>query len=171
MFNQIIIPKKSLIVMDIDDTVIKYDSINKKWWVDTFNKYFKINDYDKSDQLTLIEWENKIIDEMPKYTNEEQFKSFVENALNNNCTLIFLTARNEYLNEITKKHFDYLNIPNHFEIYYCNGTDKGLYLKNLYNTKYNNFNNIIFIDDLQQNIEDVYLHLNDLVSLKCYLYQ
>jgi hypothetical protein len=44
-------------VIDFDETIIKFDKINKFWWKNTFEKYYKIyNNYDLADSSTYNKW-------------------------------------------------------------------------------------------------------------------
>ena len=39
-YDEIIISPNTLVIMDIDDTIIKFKSMNKTWWKD-INEYYK----------------------------------------------------------------------------------------------------------------------------------
>lgn len=165
-FNQLNIKEKTLIILDIDETILMFENINQKWWETTFNKYYKINnDYDLSDELSLKEWEKYINDNIPRHTDEIGFNNIKNNP--DVIDIIFLTSRNISLKEITNRHFDILNIYNR-HIIYCNNNNKGNILFNEYINKYNNkYKNIIFVDDLIQNLYDV-KGINN--NIDCYLF-
>ena len=59
-----------------------------------------------------------------------------------------------------------MNLPL-YKIYY--NSDKGSCLKSIL-SDYPNINNVIFVDDLQSNIDDVYDQLKDIIKIQCYLY-
>lgn len=55
-FSEIEIIQNSLVVFDIDDTLIKFDGIDFKWWKNKFNKYYKLTkDYDLADKLSFMD--------------------------------------------------------------------------------------------------------------------
>ena len=172
-FNEIIINQKSLIICDIDETILYFEGIDKQWWVDTFNTFYKIhNDYDKADKLSLDKWISYIIDNNPYTTDEIGYNNMLKRVNDTNSRLLFLTARHEHLRDITLKHMLHLNIHNPI-LHFTNGNCKGQYiLDNLINSSQNfeiNSNNIIFIDDLLQNIANVSDKLAEHVT--CYLFK
>jgi hypothetical protein len=162
-YSQIRIIKDSLIVFDIDDTVIKFPELGKTWWKNKFDNYYKLyNDYDKADILTLEEWVQNVTIMEPTMINKESFIDFFDKALENNCKIIFLTARNEKLKDLTYQHLIHCDfIPSNIitnNVYFSE--DKGTKLKNILNLpEYFGIKNVIFIDDIQDNLKDVYNHL------------
>jgi hypothetical protein len=73
-----------------------------------------------------------------------------------NSEICFLTARenNRKTKQFTKMDFEELGLNyDDFEIHYCGCIPKGVYIKN--NIDYKSYNDIIFIDDLDKNIDNV----------------
>lgn len=166
-FKEIALHKNSLIILDIDDTTLKYNKINKQWWTDTFNKYYKIhNDYELADEQSNLEWITYIQNTMPLHTDNIGIKYLFDECDKLNCSVIFLTARNSELHEITIKHLQIIGI-NDVPIYFTNGQNKGHMLKNILNCKYKHAEKIIFVDDLEENIIDV---KNEIQQTECYLF-
>jgi hypothetical protein len=72
---------------------------------------------------------------------------------------------------------EYLNIKSNYKVFFTNGKSKGNILKTIINKEFIdkefineefiNNTDIIFVDDLQSNIDDVYEHVN---NIRCYLY-
>jgi hypothetical protein len=61
-FSQIKIKPNSLVVLDIDDTILHFSTIKKGWWTETFNKYYEIfENYDEAKKLAYHDWENLVI--------------------------------------------------------------------------------------------------------------
>ncbi len=168
-FSQIKINPKSLVVLDIDDTILNFPIIKKGWWKNTFNKYYEIHrDYDKADELALNEWENLIINEKANVLDSDNFEKFIDEIKKNECELILLTARNDRLKESTKKHIEDcdLDIPSH-KIYH--DSNKGVKLFELVSNIYVNIMEIIFVDDLESNLLDVkYSFLNTKFNINLY---
>lgn len=180
-FNDIIIVKNSLVICDIDETLLYYEGIDKKWWSETFYRYYQIHkDYDKADQLCLAEWTSHITsaDKYPFFTDRAGYANMIAKINETNSQIVFLTARCEYLRDMTLKHLHHLNIDNPI-LHFTGGQCKGKYiLENILNVNVranvranvnSDLRNIIFIDDRLQNIVDV---KNKLINfnLTCYLF-
>ena len=79
--------------------------------------------------------------------------------------IIFVTARNAKFKNITKQHFDDININfNKFESHFIESNNKGLYIRN--NVDLHEYDGIIFIDDANHNLVDVKNEFGDFVD--CY---
>jgi hypothetical protein len=154
-FSQVKIKPKSLVVLDIDDTILNFPSIRKGWWTDTFNNYYEQEqDYDRAEELALNDWVNIIANDKAQLLDPINFETFLNKIREQNCELILLTARNDKLRELTKKHLAdcKLDIP-HNKIYH--NRNKGKKLLELVKNVYNNVSQIIFVDDLESNLNDV----------------
>lgn len=154
-FSQIKIKPKSLIVLDIDETILKFPSIRKGWWVETFSKYYEQEqDYEKAEELALFDWENLVINDKAQLLDSDNFETFLDDIKVNECELILLTARNDRLKELTKKHLIdcELDISSH-RIYHSR--NKGNKLLDLVSNVFTNISQIILVDDLESNLLDV----------------
>lgn len=101
-FNDIIIVKNSLVICDIDETLLYYEGIDKTWWSETFYRYYQIHkDYDKADQLCLAEWTSHITsaDKYPFFTDIAGYANMIAKINETNSQIVFLTARCEYLRD------------------------------------------------------------------------
>ncbi len=106
-YSDIKIIENSLIVFDIDDTIIKFDLIDKEWWKNKFNYYFNLcKNNEEADNLVLKDWKSYINNNNPKLINKNDLFNFINKSIKKNCTIIFLTARDITLKNITEKHFD-----------------------------------------------------------------
>ena len=140
-----------IVALDIDETTLYYDTINSKWWKNAFNKYYSLlNDYEHADTESLKHWENTIAEKDPIHTDQEGFNELV----NSNVQIIFVTARNKIMSDITKIHMAKIGIHDP-EIIFCAHENKGILLKEwLINN--NSFDkNLIYVDDKEYNITDV----------------
>jgi hypothetical protein len=119
----------ALLVIDIDDTVLK--------WRDDINNF------------SFQEWYDYIHEEEPILT-DNNLLNFLKDK-----DYIFLTARDKESDYITEHHLSLLNIPYNQNIYYTSGGNKGLYLKRIKNEKYRHLEKIIPIDDMRCNLIDI----------------
>ncbi len=154
-FNQIQLVPNSLIVFDIDETIISFEDINKGWWKRTIAKYYtQTNDYDLSNELSLNEWITHISNLKPQLLDEVNFINLIRQAKELNCPIIMLTARKKFLFDITIAHITYCKIDIDSDSIYFN-ENKGKELFDIVTNKYYNYNNIIFIDDFESNLQNV----------------
>ncbi len=154
-FNQVGLIENSLLVFDIDETILSFEDIDEGWWKRTFSKYLaQTNDYDLSDELSLNEWVSHITKVKPKLLDEINFIKLVKKAKELNCEIIMLTARRRFLFDATISHLTHCNIDIDSASIYFN-ENKGKELYEIVTKKYPNLSNIIFIDDVIRNLEDV----------------
>jgi Protein of unknown function (DUF2608) len=163
-FNLVDINKNTLVLCDIDETILFYDDINPKWWKDKLSYYMeKYNDNDLANSHSLEDWYCYIQYNKPSYTDKLGFENMLKRIEENNSTLIFITARNPVFEQITNEHFKHLNIDNlKYQIHYLAGISKGEYIKN--KIKLESYNKVIFIDDLEKNIKSVNEIFNDQIN-------
>lgn len=189
---------KSLVVLDIDETIFKFENIDYKWWEDNYKKYANLGyDTNKSTEIICKEWIEYIEYRRPIMLDQIKFNELLDTIKNTDSKLIFLTARTEDMKNLTIKqlsesgiHFNgiiseqaktsstkvFENLHDHSfilaetDIYFSK--NKGLMLKNLLEQTYTEFKNIIFVDDLERNISDVENNmLNIHINYKIDLYQ
>ena len=169
-FSMINIVKNSLIVLDIDDTILTYNNINNHWWHHKHREYKNMFDnHSDVDNYILNEWENELYKSTPLHTDEEGLVNLIINAQIHNCNIICLTARKKIHDTITYKHLNELNI--NFPIYFSEGSNKGEILENIINNYYSNYKNIIFVDDQLKNLRNVHEHLSKNYNLSCYYFR
>lgn len=158
-YHQINLIKDALIVFDIDETILKFKDISQVWWDSNYNEYYRIYDIHSARQKVLNKWIDIISTTQPKILDEFKFNELLNQANLLNCKIVFLTARDPMLAEITKQNLDSCNITiNTDDIYYSK--TKGTQLMEILK-KYNDIHNIIFIDDVKHNLDDVYNKFND----------
>lgn len=157
-FDKVIIKPNTLIICDIDDTVLKFEHIDSKWWEKKYDYYLtqsQSNDPEQADSKTLESWIEHVITNNPTHTDSKGFERLLNKIVETKSELIFVTARRIGLEEITKKHFDLVNISNHnYKIYHIGNIPKGKFIKS--NIQNDNFSHVIFIDDLNKNLESVF---------------
>lgn len=170
-FNQVQLVPNSLIVFDIDETVISFEDIDEGWWKRTFTKYYGLtNDYDSADELSLKEWVNHITNSKPQLLDEVNFINLITQAKEINCEIIMLTARRKFLFDITIAHITHCKIDIDSDSIYFN-ENKGKELYDIVMGKYPNHENIIFIDDVESNLQDVANTFSNLDQYTLQLYK
>lgn len=168
-FNEVDIKPNSLVIVDIDETTLKYDEVNELWWQRVFDSFYDIHKhYDKSYQLSYDYWYDFVAKNLPEHTDYDGFVNMVKRVNNNNSEIIFVTARNTDMKQITIDHLKHVNIDtDKYEIYFTSQGKKSPIIQELFNKR--DKTNIIFVDDAPHNHEDVKLHFGDKVY--CYKFQ
>lgn len=148
-FKNVNITPNSLVICDIDDTVLKYDFIHKEWW----------------EYNNLSDWVSKVYTQTPKHTDESGFFEMIDKINNSNSKLIFITARNSNLKNITHLHLESININiNNHDVYFSHPYSKGIYLKRLIMNNHidlDAYDRIVFIDDLEENLNSMSKHFKE----------
>jgi len=166
-FKDIPVERNTLVLCDIDDTVIVFEKLGKKWWREQFEDYYERNgDYDFSEKAVLKEWIHQIHKEKPVHVDEEGFTDFVERINATGSTLVFVTARSSDLFCLTLHHLKQLGISPKTDVHYTNNTPKGDYIANVID--FDDFDHIVFIDDMEHNVNSVERVFGDTVT--CYLF-
>ena len=147
-YDEIIVLNKSLVCIDLDETIIRFPGINQSWWENRKKAYDLIDDL-TSDQMAYKDWLNIIHTNTPKMLDEIQFNKLMERVINTRSKIVIITTRNNTLEELTIKHLLECNI-NISDVFYSNKKgDMVNQIKRLHNGP------IIFIDDIIRNINDV----------------
>lgn len=168
-FTNIQLYENTLVILDIDETLLRYENIDKKWWKDRFNYYYNIHNHsEKSDECTINDWLDFIKTSNPTHTDKEGFVDLEKRIDDLNCKLIFVTARNKELEAITHTHFDHLEIKNK-EIYFTSGENKAHTIENVINKYLRKHEHVIFVDDLDTNLNDVNQHFEN--KIKCFKFE
>jgi len=155
-FEHIEITNKSLVVCDIDDTLLKY----KIDWTQFFNKYMEENkdgDTMRAKDYADLNWYRYTSYNKPFLIDKEGFLNLMKKIEQTNSTLIFLTARHKDSHLFTIENFKDIDIPYwKYDIHYSYTYPKGAYLRDIVHVeqKYSflDYEKIIFIDDLVNNI-------------------
>ncbi len=153
-FSQIPVIPGSLVVMDIDETVLTYTHLSKKWWREEMNRhYLQTGNYADAEKKALSVWKQLIPSAIPISLDTHNRRQFIQEAVaQQGCQLIFLTARHPDLWEITQTHLNQIGIYNGERIYY--DENKGKKLVEIIETL-GEFKNIIVVDDLMRNLHSI----------------
>lgn len=155
-FNQINITKKSLIVLDIDETTLQFPLINEKWWKTTIAYYKTIYNcnHDTANGHAYQDWLRHVTETNPSHTDSVGLNQLFTKAYKTDSDIIFLTARFPDTIHITKNHIDYLGITD-IPIWFTGGESKGKHLKTIHTNIFNHHDNIILVDDMDHNLHSV----------------
>lgn len=172
-FHQVKLVPKSLLVLDIDETILKYKHddayIDRLWWTNKKNHFFnEYNDHSIANKKAFYYWICHIYKTYPIHTDKEGLTKLLNDANIMNIDIIFLTARSHFLKKITLNHLDYLNIPVG-KIYFSGVTKKHDVLSNLLDTEFSHIDHITMIDDHDGNLQGV--HENIKKSLDLYQFE
>jgi hypothetical protein len=161
--------KSILFVFDIDDTILHYGHINYIWFNEliTINKT-KYESISEAIDHAVHEWFRNISNSNPMHTDENGFKKLISIIDKYSHDYIFITARNPKFTNITLKHFEKLGIPTEKDIHFTSGGNKGKKLKDILQNSSNTYDKIIFIDDSEKNLKDVYNELNNSYPIELY---
>ncbi len=161
-YDEIIINENTFVMMDIDDTTIKFEKLNKNWWKD-------------NEPNSLEKWLKIIQEDKPILLDEIEFFKLLDKIKVTNSELIFITARYNTLDELTYQQLIHCGIPIKKEqIYHSYPKGKKILeiienkIKETKESKEKVIQNIIFIDDHLDNIEDAQKYLKD-YSVNYYL--
>ncbi len=155
-YDEIKISENTFLMMDIDDTIIKFEKIYKNWWKD-------------NEPNALEKWLKIVQEDTPILLDKIEFFKLLNNIKETNSELIFITARYNTLCELTYQQLIQCGLSIKKEqIYYSYPKGEKILeiIKN--KTKEKDIQNIIFIDDHLNNIEDAQKYLKD-YSVNYYL--
>lgn len=167
-YKEIDIIPNSLIVFDIDDTLIKFNELGKSWWDAEMlqNKKLYNNDFNKARDATLKAWIDKIQIYTPVHINKTSFDDLLLKALARRCHIIFLTARDNSIRHLTEMHLEACGIKYYDRDLY-HSENKGLALKNiLKEERFQHYKHIIVVDDMLHNL----VSINDAIKTNHNLY-
>lgn len=171
-FSEIDIQPNTLILCDIDDTLLHHPGINCSWVVliNTFfyTQYcFETGNYDKCESNKKADrYCDEIFKTIPfQHTDREGFFSMVEKA----TEFQFVTARHEVAKEFTYENLRSIDVdPEKYKVHFCNGVAKGEYI--IRNFDLAKYDHVVFIDDQIPNLHNVLLRVNH-PSLKLYQFK
>jgi len=153
--------KKSLIVCDIDYTLVDYGkpfleflnevAENEVAENEVAENEVTENEVAENEVAAYEAYDKYIHTHTPVPTDPVGFIQLMKEVLHQDCKLIFVTSRPSYFEAFTRKEFTTLNLEyDFFEVYYVGGQSKGEFCKRYITTKYDQ---IILIDDYKKNID------------------
>ena len=171
-FSEIDIKPNTLVLCDIDDTLLHHPAINNSW-ISLINTFFYVKHESISDvdnKTNAVHEINKYIDEVfntipMRHTDRDGFFDMVEKT----HEFAFVTARTSTAKDFTYSNLRSLGIdPDVYKVHFCGYEPKGQYIKRHFDlTKYEN---VVFIDDQTRNLENVLLIITH-IGLKLYKFK
>jgi FMN phosphatase YigB (HAD superfamily) len=148
-YSAITLIARSLVVFDIDDTLVNFPSHGLEWFAEKKAVYERIMPKEEADRRTIQEWRATVRDIDPVAIDKDGFYAFYERAMEAECTVIYLTARSPELKEATQRHLKNALGISSDHVYYAE--DKGPALAKILETLPRNYDHVIFVDDYVKN--------------------
>lgn len=165
-FYSVDISQNSLILCDIDDTILFFPKYSETFYKEAYDYYVSIGEKEElADKLVKNDWDLYNSFKKPSITDKEGFFYLLKRIETTDSKLCFLTARHEIYHKRTIDDLKNVNIDcNKFPIYFTNGNVKGKFIKqNIVNLL--DHEHIIFIDDNNIHLENV---KKEIPFINCY---
>jgi hypothetical protein len=167
-FSEIVItPQRTLILCDIDDTLLKWDLTLEACFIDAITLFpTETEDFQRNFARNI--WLTNREMAPPSWTDQKGFINMLTN-LSPCSRLVFLTARaGGELADWTRRDFESLGLVyDPSGVFYTgNRVTKGTFIKD--HIPLEGFEKVIFIDDLQENIDSVSAAFP---QIQCYLWK
>jgi len=163
-FKEIDVKEKTLIILDIDDTIMGYKEFNHTYFMNKLDYYTQEH---KNEEIAIKkavkDWITMVENSTPFHMDYDGYKYLLDKINETQSHHIFITTRNLEHKQLTESHLYQIGVVSE-HIYYSNGTNKGELLQQILH-KYTNYDNIVFIDDLDKNLDDMKRSLGDKVEL------
>ena len=154
-FSEIEVRPNTLILCDIDDTILHHPAINQ-YWEEIIHLFFSSQcGYNASQAAEETNrYLDKVFAEIPiRHTDNDGFFEMLEVATD----FAFVTARGEVAKDFTYDNLRGLGIdPEKYPVHFCGGhVNKGEYIQNHFDLS--KYEHVVFIDDQPRNLENVFL--------------
>lgn len=152
-YSAITLVARSLVVFDIDDTLVNFPQYDITWWNAKKAVYEQTMSVTEADRATLLDWRAAVQHVDPVPIDKDGFLQFYAQAKAVGCDVIFLTARSKKLKEITHRHLkNTLMECEEGHVFFAE--DKGPALVSIIQGR-RPYRHVIFVDDLVKNHESV----------------
>jgi hypothetical protein len=148
-YSAITLVARSLVVFDIDDTLVNFPDYGLDWFAAKKALHEQTMSKEEADQRTIQEWRAAVSALEPVPIDKEGFHAFCRQAEAQGCDIIYLTARSETLKETTHRHLKYALDLTSEHVYF--GEDKGPTLAEILRTLPRTYPRVIFVDDYVKN--------------------
>jgi hypothetical protein len=165
-FSEIDVKPNTLVLCDIDDTLLHHPVINNSW-IHLICTFFCIKHNNSIEsQKQTEEYYNEIVNSIPfQHTDRDGFFSMVEKS----TEFAFVTARNVAAKDFTYDNLRSIDVdPEIHKVHFCGNIAKGEYI--IRNFELAKYDHVVFIDDQIGNLENV-LSLLDHPGLKLYCFK
>lgn len=154
-FQDIVLQKETLYVLDFDETIAYFEGIHKGWWKDRFEHHYEHNDHDIAEEMALKDWMQHVTYVDPTHVDKDGFENIIQYCVSEpSSRIVILTARNISLENVTEAHMKIISPDNDIDIIFCSGEHKGYVLQDYLDKHDSEYKHIIFIDDLRKNLVD-----------------
>ena len=165
-FRDVHVPPSALVVLDIDDTAIHFKELGRGWWAKAEAELTMIHGREKAREEVMRQWVIGAHVYKPILTDPDDFPAFLTRVFETNgAHLVFLTARSPDLRQLTEFHLSACGIKIDSERIYFS-REKGAALKPI--VRSGGFSKVVFIDDMEHNIESVLTELKDVAEVQAY---
>jgi hypothetical protein len=160
-FSEIDIQKNTLILCDIDDTILHHPAINVNWIMIIHNffhiKYHADNGHHNRPQteMEINQYLDTVFETIPmRHTDRAGFFAMVGGA----TEFALVTARQPTTKDFTYDNLRCLGIdPEKYAVHFSGNMGKGDYINLHFDLS--KYDRIVFIDDQPRNLENVFLRL------------
>lgn len=164
-FRDVHVPPAALVVLDIDDTVMYFKELGRAWWAKTEAELTLIHGREKAREEVMRTWVHGAHIYTPVLTDPDDFPAFLTRVFDAGAHLVFLTARSPDLRQLTEFHMSTCGIEVESERIYFS-REKGAALKSIVGS--GGFSQVVFIDDMEHNIESVLSELKGVAEVTAY---
>jgi len=165
-FSEIDIKPNTLVLCDIDDTLLHHPAINNAW-ISLMNSFFyaKYPTQEKANNK-MIKFVDKVFQLIPiEHTDRDGFFNMLEKSHG----FAFVTARTSSGKDFTYSNLISLDIdPEKYPVHFCGYEPKGQYINRVFDLS--KYDNVVFIDDQERNLDNVLLMTTHL-GLKLYKFE
>jgi hypothetical protein len=142
----------TLIVCDIDDTLLKYEKNLGYFYKILKHSFPEINDIETHASNLYASY---VKDRKPSATDYDGFIRLMKKVLETKSKLIFITSRNECSKGYTEKEFSHIGICySYFNVYYTNNeVSKGFFMEDKLDM--DGIKDLIVIDDQISNLKSI----------------
>lgn len=148
-YSAITLIARSLVVFDIDDTLVNFPNYGLDWFAKKKAVYERIMPKADAEQHTIQEWRAAVRDIDPVAIDKDGFNAFCERAKASDCDIVYLTARSTELKEATQRHLKHALGLTSEHVYYAE--DKGPAIAKILETLPRTYDHVIFVDDYVKN--------------------
>jgi len=134
------VTKDTLVLCDIDETVLTFKGVTHEWWNANIEKHGHAWTYDQ--------WEHIARTNPPEATDPTGFQTMVRNS----GKLIFVTARKKHLMRLTEEHLSKVTNQK-WDVLFCGTESKGRIIKE--HLDLSPFDRVVFIDDSDRHLQTV----------------
>lgn len=155
-FAHVEVVPNTLVLLDIDETILFYDGIDEDWWSERIDYHATSSQCGKETAmlLSIDDWFRHISCHRPRHTDRAGLDALLRSIEDTHSHLLFITARDPKYKPITIDHLRRLGLQRvEDRVHYLGGCPKGDYIQTNLDTS--SYARVVFIDDLTKNIASV----------------